>query len=64
VRLQDLSNQTRLGCDIRSVGAQQHDARRSVSVEERQVAEVLVLHQQDPTLRVGSREHLVVAYAG
>src|SRR5215217_5762958 len=63
VRLQNLSNQARLGFDICSMGTQKDDTQRPVSVEECQVAEVLVLRQQDPVLRAGPREHLIVAYA-
>ncbi len=63
VCLQDLSNQVRLGFDTCSVGAQKDDAQRPASVEERQVAEVLVLGEQDAVLRVGPRKHLVVTYA-
>ena len=64
VRLQDLSNQARLDFDICSVGTEKDNTQRPVSVEECQVAEVPVLRQQDPVLRAGPREHLIVAYAG
>ena len=64
VRFQDASDQTRLGFGTDSVGTQKDDARGPAAKEERQVAEVLVLSQQDPVLRVGQRENLIITYTG
>ena len=64
VCLYGFGDQTRLGFDTCSVGTQKDDAKRPASVEERQIADVLVLRQQDSALRAGPRKHLVVAYAG